>query len=136
MAHNISFYPDSKVHIYVKINYVEKISDFILSVYVNLKRRDHLRVLHVYGRIMLKMVLRKQEVKLQTEFIWLRIRSRGGPYEHCNEPLDSTKGGKFLDEITDYQILKKNSTAEAIEQERNPLLRKSLFSFMCKYMKL
>jgi hypothetical protein len=30
-----------------------------------------------------------------------------GFYEHGNEPSVSTKGGEFLDQMSDYQLLKK-----------------------------
>jgi hypothetical protein len=33
-----------------------------------------------------------------------------GSWEHGNEPLGSIKGGKFLDQLSDLQLLKKNST--------------------------
>jgi len=32
-----------------------------------------------------------------------------GSREHDNEPLGSIKGGKFLDEQSDYKLLKKGS---------------------------
>jgi hypothetical protein len=32
-----------------------------------------------------------------TGFIWLRIRTIEGPYEHCAEPLGLIKGGEVLD---------------------------------------
>jgi hypothetical protein len=44
----------------------------------NLKRRDHLRDLRVYGRIILKCILKKQDVRVWTGFIWLRIETAGG----------------------------------------------------------
>jgi hypothetical protein len=32
-----------------------------------------------------------------------------GRCEHGNEPLGSIKGGEFLDKLSDYQLLKKDS---------------------------
>jgi hypothetical protein len=32
-----------------------------------------------------------------------------GSFEHGNEPAGSIKGGEFLDHMSDYQILKKDS---------------------------
>jgi hypothetical protein len=31
------------------------------------------------------------------------------PCEHGNEPSDPIKGGEFLDKLSDYQVLKKDS---------------------------
>jgi hypothetical protein len=38
-------------------------------------------------------------------FMWLRVDSRVGPCQHTNKPSGSTKGGGFLDQLIDYQIL-------------------------------
>jgi hypothetical protein len=32
-----------------------------------------------------------------------------GPCEHSNEPLGSIKDGEFLGQLSDYQLLKKDS---------------------------
>jgi hypothetical protein len=32
-----------------------------------------------------------------------------GCCEHSNEPMDSIKGGEFVDQLSDYQLLKKDS---------------------------
>jgi hypothetical protein len=41
--------------------------------------------------------LREIGGKVQTGFIWFRIGISGRLYGHGNEPLDSIKGGEFLD---------------------------------------
>jgi hypothetical protein len=50
-----------------------------------LKGRNNLGEQNVGGRIIEKCILRKCHVKLQTTFIWLRIRASGS-CEHANEP--------------------------------------------------
>jgi len=55
----------------------------------------------VDGRIILKGSL-KEVVHVRTRLIWLRIGS-------SNEPSGSIKVGKFLDHLSDYQLLKKDS---------------------------
>jgi hypothetical protein len=35
------------------------------------------------------------------------IRACGGLFEHGNEPSDSTKGGEYLQQWRDYQVIKK-----------------------------
>jgi hypothetical protein len=45
-------------------------------------------------------------------FIWIRLGTsgrKGGSCEHGNEPLGSIKGGEFLDWLSDYYLLKKDS---------------------------
>jgi len=41
---------------------------------------------------------------------WMHLAEDGGPVvgscEHCNEPLGSMKGRKFLDLLSDYWLLK------------------------------
>jgi hypothetical protein len=49
----------------------------------------------VWG-IILKTMLKKQDVKLWTGFIWLKIGSSGGSCGHSNELSGSIKGRKFL----------------------------------------
>jgi hypothetical protein len=36
---------------------------------------------------------------------------RAGPCEHGNEPSVSLKGGEFLDQLSDYKLLKKDSAS-------------------------
>jgi hypothetical protein len=43
-----------------------------------------------------------------TRFIWLKGPVAGSP-EHGNEPSGSIKGGKFLDQLSDRQLLNKDS---------------------------
>jgi hypothetical protein len=42
------------------------------------KGKEHLSDLAVYGAIMPKIILKKHDVKIVAEFIWLRIGSSGG----------------------------------------------------------
>jgi hypothetical protein len=46
----------------------------------------------------------KYDMRLWIEFIWHRARTSDG-----NEPSSSFKAGKFLDQLSDYQLLIKNS---------------------------
>jgi hypothetical protein len=62
-----------------------------------LKERGHLEDLGIDERIILKWVLGEMAWSLWIGFIWLRIGTGEGSYEHSNEPLGSIKGGKFLD---------------------------------------
>jgi hypothetical protein len=48
-------------------------------------------------------------MRLRTVFSLLRIRSSGGFNEHGNEPSGSIKGEVFLDQLSDYQLLKMDS---------------------------
>jgi hypothetical protein len=52
-------------------------------------REDKRPLLREGVRIILEWILGK----LRTGFIWLRIRTSGGLFEHGNEPLGSMKGG-------------------------------------------
>jgi hypothetical protein len=71
---------------------------------------DHLEDLDVNGRIMLKRIL-KRDMSLWT----------GSPIpeecavvrycEHDNETWGSTEAGKFLDQLSDYQFLRKDSAS-------------------------
>jgi hypothetical protein len=44
----------------------------------NLKERVHLGELHVGGLVILKWILRKQDVRLRSELYWLRIETCSG----------------------------------------------------------
>jgi hypothetical protein len=45
----------------------------------NLKGRYHSEELGVYVKIILEWILRKQDGKVWTGFVWLRIGTSGGP---------------------------------------------------------
>jgi hypothetical protein len=72
--------------------------------------RDHLSDLGIGGRIILKYTLKKEDVRVWTRFIWLRIGSSVSSCEHGNESLGSIKGHGFC-LLSDYQLLKKDSAA-------------------------
>jgi hypothetical protein len=40
------------------------------------RRKDHLGEHCIYGKVILKRILKKQDVRVSTRFVWLRIRSR------------------------------------------------------------
>jgi hypothetical protein len=42
---------------------------------------------------------KKQNIIVRATFIWFKIRARD---EYCNIPSDSTKGEKFLDQLSNY----------------------------------
>jgi len=58
-----------------------------------LRERDHLGDPGVDGRIILRWIFRKWDVRVWTESSWLRI----GTWECGNEPSGSVKCGEFLD---------------------------------------
>jgi hypothetical protein len=63
----------------------------------NLKGREHSEDLSTNGRIILKCILRKYGGNVWTGFIWLRIGTVAGSFEHGNEPSGSIKGRELLD---------------------------------------
>jgi len=69
-----------------------------------MKETYHLQGLGEDGRIILQQRLEKQG-DVWIGYIWLRIWSSGGICEHGNEPSGSTKGGKYLAQVSDYQLL-------------------------------
>jgi hypothetical protein len=73
----------------------------------NLKTRRHSGHLGTDRRIILKWSLNK--IRLN----WLRARTCGGLLWTRNEPLGSIKGGEFLDQLSDYQFVKKDSAARS-----------------------
>jgi len=50
-------------------------TDFWLG---NLKERDHLEHLSIDGRIILKWILKKYDVSIQTGYVWHSIETSGG----------------------------------------------------------
>jgi hypothetical protein len=51
----------------------------------------------IYERIILKRILKTWDWKVWTGFIWPRIGTDGGCYEHCNEPSGSIGCGELVD---------------------------------------
>jgi hypothetical protein len=78
-------------------------------------------------KIILKLILRNSVERLWIGFIWLRIRISGWYYQHGNEPSGFIKGGIFLDQLIDYQILNKDSTPSLLSY----VLSKHSSSFYC-----
>jgi hypothetical protein len=63
----------------------------------NLKGRDHLGDLGVDGKIILKRILGKQDVRMWTAFIWLKMDPLAGCWEYGNKYSSYIKRGEFLD---------------------------------------
>jgi hypothetical protein len=69
----------------------------------NLKGRDHLEDFGVGGRIILKRIwVRSCELELSVS----GKRPVAGFCEQSNEPLDSIKGGAYIELLSDYKLLK------------------------------
>jgi hypothetical protein len=68
---------------------------FIQNINQN-TRRDHFGDLGINGRIS-KWVLNKQDLRIWTGLIWLRIRPVAGPCERGNEPSGFIKARESLD---------------------------------------
>jgi hypothetical protein len=58
----------------------------------NLKQKDYSENLHVDGRIILNIIIRKEGGRMWTAVMWLRTRT----CEHYNEPSSSIKGKEFV----------------------------------------
>jgi len=51
-----------------------------------------------------------------------------GSFEHINEPSGSVRGGKFLDQLSDYQLLKKELVVAIIIISERKLLQVGLWA--------
>ena len=60
-------------------------------------KKDHLADPGVDGRITLKCIFRKWDVRVWTGLICLRTGTGGGSCKWGNEPLGFVKCGEFLD---------------------------------------
>jgi hypothetical protein len=80
----------------------------------SLKGRDYSEYLHIDGRIILKWISRKRGGRLWSGFIRLRMGPVTDSCEHGDGPLGFIKGGKFLDWLSDYQLLKKDCSVELV----------------------
>jgi hypothetical protein len=66
-------------------------------LWVNLRERDQFRETDIDGRIILRWIFRKWDVRVWTESSWLRIGTGVGTCECGNEHSDSIKCGEFLE---------------------------------------
>jgi hypothetical protein len=55
--------------------------------------------------------LKKWDMRVLNGFNWLRIGPSGRVFQHCNELSVPKKGGEFLNQLKDYQLLKKDGSA-------------------------
>jgi hypothetical protein len=80
------------------------------------------------GEVILKYILKKLSVWVWIGFNLLWMGSNGEPYEHGNEPLGSTKGRDFIDQLSYYQLLKKTLLHELVKYKNslNSKLRKQV----------
>jgi hypothetical protein len=62
----------------------------------NLQEKDYSEDLRVDGRIILGRILVVHRGNLWAGFIWLRIGTGVGSYEHGNESSVSLKGGEYF----------------------------------------
>jgi hypothetical protein len=56
-------------------------------------------------------MIMKQYVRVWTGIYWLRAGSRMGSCEHGNELSGSINDREFLNQLSDYQLLKKDSAS-------------------------
>ena len=61
-----------------------------------MREGDHLEDQVVDGKIILRWIFMKWEVRVWIESSWLRIGTDGSTYECGNEPSGSIKCGEFL----------------------------------------
>jgi hypothetical protein len=55
----------------------------------------------LYMTIILKCILKEQDMSVWTAYNWLRIRSSSESFEHCNEPSSYVERGKSLDQLSE-----------------------------------
>jgi hypothetical protein len=54
-------------------------------------------------------ISKKYNVRVSNGFHCLRVWSSGGLFEHGNEPSGSIQGGEFLDHLSEFKFLYKDS---------------------------
>jgi hypothetical protein len=80
-------------------------------VVVKAEGNKHFKDLGIGGRVILKGISEKLGGKAWTGFMWFRIGDSGreGFWKHSNEHSGSINGREFLDYLSDYKLLKKDS---------------------------
>jgi hypothetical protein len=71
----------------------------------DLKSRDHVEYLGVYGRIILDWIMTQSAGSTWTGSVWLRIGEVAGFCEYDNEPSVFMKYGEFLDWLRRFSKL-------------------------------
>jgi hypothetical protein len=72
-----------------------------------LKGRNHLKNVSLSRRIILKLIMNKQNVRMSNGFIWLGIRLVAGCCEHYNEVSGPIKGAEYIYQLMGHYTLKK-----------------------------
>jgi hypothetical protein len=60
-------------------------------------------------RIILRRILNRKGVSVLAGFSCARIGPVAGSVGYGNEPSNSINGGEFIDKLSDYRLLKKDS---------------------------
>jgi hypothetical protein len=77
----------------------------------NLKECNYFQILNIEKRIILKYIIKTYGTRLRTGFISPMIWKVDGGYEKGNESSVCIKGGKFIDPLSHYELLKNNYAA-------------------------
>jgi hypothetical protein len=64
-------------------------------------------------RIMFNLILKIQDLRMRSKFMWLRKGLVAGCYEHGNGLSLSVEGWKFLGKLNDDYLLKKGCAARS-----------------------
>jgi len=72
----------------------------------NLKGRHLVEDPGIHGRIILKSILRKQDIRVWTSFIWLRTASTAWFCKYGNKIFGSIKDRVFLYQLRNHMLFK------------------------------